>query len=1332
MNNVLLMLGAIVAGILAALVAVPMAIDWNGYRGVFEEEASRLLGRDVRLGGGVNVRVLPVPYVRFEKLRIADTASTGGDPLFRAESVTMRLSIAPLLRGVLEAQSVELKKPSLRLVVDGEGRGNWASLSLKPGSLPFVPADVTLQSVGIEGGTMVFVSGTGKELAEFQGIDGELSADGFEGPFKFKGNAAWYGEQREIRFATSKPEADGSTKFRASVRVPANQNSYSFDGRVLDLKGRPHLDGELTAKLPIAGAAPAKVSVAGKAPGEVDSNVFELKAKVDGDLKGGKLTDIALSLDRVGDPQLITGEATAAWNEALRFDMVLTTRSLNLDAIGAEGSSKDPLETARNSLNVILAALPAEAQTDARLKAERVTLAGESITGVSLAMNRRDAALEVKELRAILPGATKLDASGSIKREAKSDVKADTKSWAFAGPVMLRGGNLSRFMSWARNDTTIRLAAGTSSGHYEGPFMLDGQLAMSGGNFALTRVVAEFADQPVTGEFRFTSEGRRRVEIVLQGQRIDAAQVWPGGFDLDRLRAFLSGSPHDAAAGSGKGTGTAGLYGLNPDTTDVKAEVRAGEFQANATTNLRDFTALFTVERGTLMVPRVTFQTANGLSVDLDGQVSGLTLVANAAGAAGATGKTANVHKGVMRFVVGAPGPAAMADLFTYLNWPQANRPGDETIASLGAVRLAGSATLGERGANSTDIALDGMIDGGRVAGVGKLDQGLGEWRTGAMDLNATIDTPNIGRWLGLAGVPMKAQTQGAMARPGQIFVNAIGQPQGGLTTLASVTSEDLSVAYQGMVALPKDGAMVADGAAGIAGRDGADVLALADLSFGQGGFGVPLQGQVEVKLAGKMLGLTLTNMKAGATRISGKASVELAKAGDDAQALRKVSADLSVDQATVPGLMSVVSDRRAQSQSKDGNQSLWPDQPLVFTGLDHVQGDVALTIGRLGLDGTSMLTNVKAKLGLAPSAISINEIVGTGLGGSLKAKFALMKAPGGATLTGEGSLTDARLAADMPISLTATLTSQGLSASGLVAALKGQGNATINGGQIKGIAPAGVAAAVEAVLADKSPPTGEALGELLRDTLAPTGLTLPQRKIPFALVNGVARIPVTAFDTLQGRAHVESMFDVNSGRYVTDWRIEAVAKPGVTGKLKASLPAVVVTMSGGLGNLAEADRKMTMSAFEQELSLRKLERDAEELERIRKFDDDRRAKEDADRAAKIAAEAAAAAAAEAAAKAQSATPGSASGDAGERVIVVPMPIETIRPKTGETGANGTDGAASGGAGNAGQAASTPAPVPAEAAQVPQPTPAVRPPSQNSAARRRTPDAIPQPFQNNF
>lgn len=1306
MNNVLLMLGAILAGILAALVAVPMVIDWNGYRGVFEEEASRLLGRDVRVGGAVNVRVLPVPYVRFEKLRIADPSSTGGDPLFRAESVTMRLSIAPLLRGVLVAQSVELKKPSLRLVVDGEGRGNWASLSIKPGSLPFVPADVTLQSVGIEGGTLMFVGPSGKDLAEFQGIDGELSADGFEGPFKFKGNAAWYDEPREIRFATTKPEGDGALRFRASVRVPVNQNTYLFDGRVADLKGRPHIDGELSAKLPIPGAKPAKGG-----PGDVDANVFELKAKADGDLKGGKLSDIALSLDRVGDPQLITGEATAAWSDALTFDMALATRSLNLDAIGAEGASKDPLETARNALNVILGALPAQAQTEARLKADRVTLGGEAVSSVTIAMSRRDTNLEVKELRAVLPGNTRLDANGQIKRDTKSATAE------FSGPVMLRGGNLGRFLGWARGEGAVRPA--DTAGRYDGPFMLDALLAMSGNTIALTQVVAEFGDQPVTGEFRLTSEGRRKVEIVLQGPRIDAAQVWPGGFDLARVRALLTGEPTGTA-----GAASAGFYGFNPDTTDLKAEIRAGEFQANAATRLRDVTALFSVERGKLTIPRVRFQTAGGLSVDVDGQVSGLTLAgAGGSGAGAGQGATGALlmgtgakppveHRGVVHFVIGAPNAAAMSDLIAYLDWPAANRPNDATLAMMGAVRMAGSATLGERGGASSDVAFDGTIDGGRVSGFAKLDNGFGAWRTGGLDLTARIETASVGRWLGYAGLPVKSQAHGALARPGQIFVTAKGQAQTGLTVLGSVAGDDFSLAYQGLLALPKDAPMVADGAAGIAARDAGDALAMADMALGQGGQGVPLQGQVEVKLKDNRLALTTSDMKAGPARITGTATLDVGR-GDEA--MRKVSAELSVDQASVQGLLGILSDRRAASQSKDANQSLWPDQPLGFGGLERVEGEIVLAIGRMSLDGASLLANAKAKIALSSSAITVSGLTGTGLGGALAAQFALAKAPGGATLTGEGSLTGAALTLDMPLTVTATFNSQGLSASGLVAALKGRGEAALSTGGIKGVAPDGVAATVESVLADKQPPTGEGLSDVLREAMAPTSLAVGARKIGFTVTGGVARTPPTVFQTPQGRATVETMFDVNVGRYLTDWRIEANAKPGVTGKPKSPLPPVVVSLSGGLANLAEADRKVTTTAFEQELGLRKLERDAEELERIRKLDDERRAKEDAERAAKAAAEAAAAAAAVGNAPVV-VTP---TDNQADTPLVVPAPVEAVRPSAVNPAGTGDQAAPA---------------TPAEAGgpEVAPVTPSSGTARPQSAGRRRSQDGIPQPFQQNF
>src|SRR5690606_16018754 len=98
MHGVFLWIAGLIVAVLAALFGVPYAVDWNSYRGVFEEEASRMLGREVRVGGDVSLRLLPVPYVKFGKPRIADAEV--GDAFFRAESFTMWLALPPLLQGI--------------------------------------------------------------------------------------------------------------------------------------------------------------------------------------------------------------------------------------------------------------------------------------------------------------------------------------------------------------------------------------------------------------------------------------------------------------------------------------------------------------------------------------------------------------------------------------------------------------------------------------------------------------------------------------------------------------------------------------------------------------------------------------------------------------------------------------------------------------------------------------------------------------------------------------------------------------------------------------------------------------------------------------------------------------------------------------------------------------------------------------------------------------------------------------------------------------------------------------------------------------------------------
>src|SRR5882672_2569553 len=109
MSNFLVTIAVFLITVIGALFAVPYLVDWNGYRSVFEEEATRLLGREVRVGGAVNLHLLPTPYFRFEKVRIADTSADLQEPIFRADSLTVKLTIPPLLRGAVEANEIEFQ-----------------------------------------------------------------------------------------------------------------------------------------------------------------------------------------------------------------------------------------------------------------------------------------------------------------------------------------------------------------------------------------------------------------------------------------------------------------------------------------------------------------------------------------------------------------------------------------------------------------------------------------------------------------------------------------------------------------------------------------------------------------------------------------------------------------------------------------------------------------------------------------------------------------------------------------------------------------------------------------------------------------------------------------------------------------------------------------------------------------------------------------------------------------------------------------------------------------------------------------------------------------------
>jgi uncharacterized protein involved in outer membrane biogenesis len=257
MSNFFVGLAVFLITVIGSLFAIPYFVDWNSYRGLFEDEASRFLGREVRVSGPVNLHLLPTPSFRLERVRIAEASSNLREPFFRVESLAFKLSIAPLFRGIIEANEIEFRRPVLRLAREARGNWNWQSFGQVFANAAYLPANVAITSLKITEGTLAVHGPGGGERLRLEGIDGELSAPAIDGPYRFRGSFGKGGNEREIRLVTARPDGEAGVRVRTSLRLAETGAIFLLDARLTDLMAEPKLDGELTARLPIAGLAGA-------------------------------------------------------------------------------------------------------------------------------------------------------------------------------------------------------------------------------------------------------------------------------------------------------------------------------------------------------------------------------------------------------------------------------------------------------------------------------------------------------------------------------------------------------------------------------------------------------------------------------------------------------------------------------------------------------------------------------------------------------------------------------------------------------------------------------------------------------------------------------------------------------------------------------------------------------------------------------------------------------------------------------------------------------------------------------------------------------------------
>ena len=238
---------AIILAVVAALVG-PLLIDWNGYRSIFETQASHVIGAPVRVGGAVDLRLLPSPRLTLNDIQIGAADGKPATETVKARSLGIEFALAPLLRNEWRATELNIAGPRVNLTADDTGQVRTPGLSFA-----FNPEDITIDKLSIEDGVLTVTQADGATLSlERVWFNGE--ARSLLGPVKGEGAATIGGELYPFRLSSGRYADDGTLKVRVNVDPVNRPLSIETDG-VLTLSGTPQFEGTLKLAKPV-GIAP--------------------------------------------------------------------------------------------------------------------------------------------------------------------------------------------------------------------------------------------------------------------------------------------------------------------------------------------------------------------------------------------------------------------------------------------------------------------------------------------------------------------------------------------------------------------------------------------------------------------------------------------------------------------------------------------------------------------------------------------------------------------------------------------------------------------------------------------------------------------------------------------------------------------------------------------------------------------------------------------------------------------------------------------------------------------------------------------------------------------
>lgn len=1217
MRAALVILGVLVVAALAALFVVPATIDWDRYRGAIEEEASRRAGREVRIGGKINVRLLPVPYIAIERLRVADTTAAIGEPLFKAEGVTVLLSLSPLLSGTIEARRIDLTGPVLNLVLDESGSGNWASLAPR-GSVDQHATRISFEDINIAEGSLVIREPKGNIKTQFQKIAGTISASALEGPYRValtyapaapttadgRPAAAQPDEKdvRELRLSTARQDPDGGVRFKGTVRVPTRNQSWAVDATARDLLGRVRVEGGLTARTPFIRTDSAATR------GRTAPAIVEIKSSLKADAASAELADLTLTLDADNKPQLAQGAAKFTWRRETTAEILINARWIDVDRIIGTDAGTGSAATLARIVSGLGDALPGADRLRALLLLDQATLNGDVISGLKLDVQKETAeGYDIREFSGNLPGSARLVLSGKLTPGA-----SETE---FEGPVTLRGASFNRFIAWAGRGGQVPEIA------RDGPFALDTRLAVGPRRIAGQSIRLELPGGRLSGDASWTHASKSAdskaaagpvLSLALDGPAFDIGALLPneprpGVLLKSVVTSLTTGAPRDA------------ILKVPGGLQSMELKLRFGRLATQAAV-YNDVDAELSWDGRSWQVPRLKARGGAGWQIELEGNLA-------SADAGDAAGTLAGVLIG--------PDRAAVADLLAWLDVPATGFLDPQRLDRIAPLRLAGRLQLSPKNLpGATRLNIDGSLAESRIAGSLTAPKRTSTSGPQPIEIDLTGDAPAITTLIAqIAPDGWSAPAAGRVAMPARLTLSAVGTTTDGFDMLAALDSAGARAELRGRLATPAGATPEITGLMIVTAEDLAAITAATAIGRSSSLAGVPLKGRLALALNDKRLKLDSDDLSLAGARLSGNLELDFSKP------VKRLDARISASRIELARALMPVLDERALAslppqQRAAATASWWSDAPFDLDRLDGLEGTVNIDTPELFVASGIAVRNARIESGIKQSTLDMRLAEGIAQGGKVNGRFTLAKAPAGAALKGTLRIDGAEIAsaAEGPspplagrIQLSLDVSGSALTTRSLVTSLSGTGEVRLTDGVLGQLSPAAVLQASESVLGPEGSLAPGNLERMIRERLGAERISLGRRRIALTVADGHVRTAPIVAETKAGKVTGSATVDLDSQRLDSEWKIEGINVAPRQGaqnpqKPRAPLPSVSVVWAGPLARLASIDPQVQVDGLERELSVRRMEVEVDELERQRRQDEDR-ARQEAERQKQLEAE---------------------------------------------------------------------------------------------------------------